>query len=191
MLCQPTRLRPKGLLRLALAALVVHGLSCLVAPAQSATASEDDLRAAMVSHLPLFVEWPAAKTDPAHPQFHVCLLGADPIAPVLESAFRASSTVAVPVVFSRVAASDKLEACHLLYIGAGARGSFAHLLPALMQASVLTVSERPIDAAVGEVIGLPLEDNHVQIEVNLSAAQNSKLTVSSKLLRLAAVVKRP
>lgn len=173
-----------------LAALRGTFLGAATAAAQSTTANEDDLRAAMVSHIPLFVEWPAGKTDPSHPELHVCLLGADPIAPVLEAAFRATSRT-TPVVFARVSPSDKLDTCHLLYIGAGAHGTFAHLLPGLVQASVLTVSERPIDAVNGEVVGLPLEDNHVRIEINLAAAQNSRLTVSSKLLRLAAVVRRP
>ncbi len=159
--------------------------------AQTSSATEDDVRAAMVSHLPLFVEWPAAKTDAAHPQFRVCLLGADPIAPALEAAFHNAATLPMPVVFSRVSLSDHLDSCYLLYIGTGTRGNLYKVIADLAQASVLTVSERPIDAAAGEVIGLPLEENHVRIEVNLAAAQNGKLTISSRLLSLATAVRRP
>ena len=174
-------------LRPAMIFLLCGLLLPVLASGQSAT--EDDLRAAMVSHLPLFVEWPAAKTDAAHPQFHVCLLGADPIAPVLEAAFHNASVLSAPVVFSRLNATDKLDMCHLLYIGTNARGSLAKLVPQLAQASVLTVSERSVDSAAGEVIGLPIEDNHIRIEVNLAAAQYSKLVVSSKLLHLATIVR--
>lgn len=159
--------------------------------AQTSSATEDDIRAAMVSHLPLFVNWPPGKTDVASPQFHVCLLGADPIAPVLEAAFHKAAVSDMPVVFSHVNVSDKLDKCHLLYIGAGARGNFAKLIPALQQMSVLTVSEQPIENVSGEVIGLPLEENHVRVEVNLAVAQSSRLSISSRLLHLASVVKRP
>ena len=162
-----------------------------VSQAQTSSASEDEIRAAMVSHLPLFVQWPATKTDPAHPQFRVCLLGADPIEPVLEAAFHNVSTLPMPVVFSRVSLSDHLEACYLLYIGVGTRGNLFKLIAGLAQASVLTVSERPIDVVAGQVIGLPLEENHIRIEVNLAAAQSSRLTISSRLLSLATAVRRP
>lgn len=166
-------------------------LSAPATQAQSSSATEDDIRAAMVTHLPLFVEWPAEKTDHAHPEFHVCLLGSDPIAPTLEAAFHKAATSPIPVVISHVAVTDKLDQCHLLYIGASARGNFSRLLPVLMQSSVLTVSERPIAGAAGEVIGLPLEENHIRVEINLAVAQSSKLTISSRLLSLASVVKHP
>ena len=177
--------------RLVLLLLVCSLILPVLSPGQTPSATEDDVRAAMVSHLPLFVEWPAAKTDAAHPQFRVCLLGADPIAPALEAAFHNAATLPIPIVFSRLNLSDHLDGCYLLYIGTGTRGNIYKLLAELAQASVLIVSERPIDAAAGEVIGLPLEENHVRIEVNLAAAQNSKLTISSRLLSLATTVRRP
>jgi hypothetical protein len=164
--------------------LVLHG------HAQTRSAGEDEIRAAMVSHLPLFVEWPPEKVDSAHPSFRVCVLGADPITPALEAAFNAASLKA-PVTVAIVGLTDRLDQCQLLYVGASTRGSLERNLPALQQASVLIVSERSIDALAGEVIGLPLEESHVRVQVNLKAAQASKLTISSRLLRLAAVVKQP
>ncbi len=177
--------------RLVLVILVCSLTIPLVCRAQTSSASEDDVRAAMVSHLPLFVEWPAAKVDVTHPQFRVCLLGADPIGPALEAAFHNAATLPMPIVFSRVSLSDHLESCYLLYIGSATRGNLYKLIAELAQSSVLTVSERPIDLATGEVIGLPLEENHVRIEVNLGAAQKSKLIISSRLLSLATMVRRP
>ncbi len=177
--------------RLVLSLLVCSLTFPLVCRAQTSSATEDDVRAAMVSHLPLFVEWPTAKADATHAQFRVCLLGADPIAPALEAAFHNVATLPMPIVFSRVSLSDHLESCYLLYIGAGTRGNLSKLIAGLAQWSVLTVSERPIDVVTGEVIGLPLEENHVRIEVNLGAAQKSKLTISSRLLSLATTVRRP
>jgi hypothetical protein len=141
----------------------------------------------MVSHLPLFVEWPPEKLDPAHPPLRVCILGADPIASPLEAAFRdtASSTKAVVV---QVSLGEKLDQCHILYVGSGLRESVAPIVRTLQQSSVLIVSERPLSSAPAEVIGLPLEGSHVHIQVNLGLAQRSKLIISSKLLHLASVV---
>lgn len=156
--------------------------------AQSPTATEDDLRAAMVQHLTSFVDWPPAKLDAAHPQFTVCLLGADPQRPALEAAFRNRTVSSKPVVLQRVTAEDKMEGCHLLYIGAGGRKSLPRLLPALQGGSVLTISER--GDAQGQVIGLPAEDDHVVIQVDVHAALASHLTISSRLLHLATLVNK-
>ena len=53
-------------------------------------------------------------------------------------------------------------------------------------AAVLTVSENALGDS-GIVIALPLVANRIQIQVDLKAAQNSGLTISSKLLHLALV----
>lgn len=171
---------------LVLSLLAVLGL--IPAAAQTTAVSEEDLRAAMVQHLTSFVDWPPAKLDVAHPQFTVCLLSADSMRPALELVFQNHTVASKPVVVQRLTATDKPENCHLLYIGAGGRKEFLRLLPALQQASVLTVSER--GEAQGQVIGLPAEDDHVVIQVDLHAAQASRLTISSRLLHLATLVNK-
>ncbi len=143
----------------------------------------------MVQHLTSFVDWPPAKLDATHSQFTVCLLGAaDPVRSALEVAFRNHTVLSKPVVVQRLTAVDRVDACHLLYVGAGGRKEFLHLLPALQQASVLTVSER--GDGQGQVIGLPADDDHVAIQVDLRAAQASHLTISSRLLHLATLVNK-
>ncbi len=164
--------------------------ACPALRAQSA-ASEDDIRAAMVQHLALFVDWPGWKMDTSHPQFNVCLLGSDPIAPALIQAFRDRTVMNKPVNVQRVRATDKLEGCHVLYIGAGGRKEFVHTIAALQQAAVLTVSERPTAAEIGQIVGLPESDAHVVIQVNLRAAQSSRLNISSRLLQIATITERP
>jgi hypothetical protein len=53
---------------------------------------------------------------------------------------------------------------------------------------VLTVGERQLGDN-GIIIGLPLIDNHIEIQVDLKTAQSSSLTISSKLLRIAEVAR--
>lgn len=142
----------------------------------------------MVQHLTSFVDWPPPKLDAAHPDFIVCLLGADAVRPALEGAFRNRTVLSKPVVVQRLTATDKVDACHLLYIGGGGRKEFLRLIPALEQASVLTVSER--GDAGGQIIGLPAADDHIVIQVDLHAAGASRLTISSRLLHLATLVNK-
>jgi len=188
------RVKTTFLSRIATTASCSFALLLLLVPcatraeAQTATAGEDEIRAAMVLHLMLFVDWPASKMDSAHPQFVVCVLGADPIRPVLESVFRDKIVASKPVVVERHSANDKLDGCHVLYVGFNARKDFLRQVPALQQSSVLTISERSNTMDAGQVIGFPIEEEHVKIEVNLQSAQLSKLTISSRLLHLATLV---
>lgn len=185
-LCSTPRLRfaPRWL------GFLLFGTGLLVpaASAQTHSASEDDIRAAMISHLPLFIDWPSGKADPVHPTFNVCLLGSDPIRLSLESQLQNKTMLSMPVVIQRVTAKDYLEGCYILYISAAAKNDLPRLLPALEQASVLVVSERPLTMQKGQVIGMPVEDMHVRVEINLETARESRLVISSRLLHLASVV---
>lgn len=180
---------PRTLQFAAVLLALLGGVDSLAADTVSASAEE--VRAAMVQHLTLFVGWPPWKMDAGHPQFYVCLLGDDAIGPSLENAFRNKAVDSKPVVVQHIEATGKLDACHVLYLGAGSKKQFQRELPALEQAAVLTVSELPVKDVPGQVVGFPAQSDHVRIEINLRAAQRSNLTISSKLLHLAILVGQP
>ena len=53
---------------------------------------------------------------------------------------------------------------------------------------VLTIGETPGFARNGGIINLILEDNKVRFEVNVAAAKEADLNISSRLLALARIV---
>jgi len=55
---------------------------------------------------------------------------------------------------------------------------------------ILTVGETPGFAERGGVIRLVLEDNKVRFEVNVDAAHQAGLTISSRLLTLARIIQQ-
>jgi uncharacterized protein len=63
-------------------------------------------------------------------------------------------------------------------------------LAAVAKSAVLTVSDFPEFLKRGGMIQFVLEGNRVRFEVNLSAAKNAGLTLSSELLKVAAAVRR-
>jgi hypothetical protein len=56
---------------------------------------------------------------------------------------------------------------------------------------VLTIGEIPGFAKRGGIINLVLEDNKVHFEVNVEAAKEADLNISSRLLALARIVQEP
>lgn len=94
------------------------------------------------------------------------------------------------IVIRRVAASDDLRSCHLLFVPAAEQHRLRESVVSVMGAPVLTVSDA--DGALKEGVAIEMRSgaHSVQFEVNLVAAQRNHLMISSKLLRVARRVVR-
>jgi hypothetical protein len=80
--------------------------------------------------------------------------------------------------------------CQTLFVGSTKDTELAKILETLNKVAVLTVSDMPRFTERGGMIQFILEGNRVRFQVNLTAAQNAGLTLSSQLLKLAALVRR-
>ena len=185
------RQRPQARGRWLLTLVITHSMLALsvtcAAFAQSNSADEYAIRAAMVFNLARFIDWPPSKLDPEHPEFAICILGSDPIAVDLESVLKNKSVGTRPVVLRHLNSVDASNSCNMLYVGAGQRGTVARAAAQLARNAVVTVSDVSNTDNPAQVIGLPTLDEHVHIDVNLGAAQRSGVTISSRLLHLATV----
>lgn len=162
-------------------------ISCAMpASAQSENADQEQIRAAMLFNLTRFIDWPPNRISDLQKPFQVCYLGDVAFGASLSTAFRGKQINGHAVAVANISTPAQAEQCHLLYVPSSERKTFRTLSPNLSRASVLTISERQLGDP-GVMIGLPLIDNHIQIQVDLHLAQSSSLTISSKLLRIAAV----
>ena len=78
--------------------------------------------------------------------------------------------------------------CHLLFTSRLERKRTAEESALLARASVLLVGDGDHFAAQGGAVGLVVKDRHLQMEINVQAAQRSSLNISSRILRLATLV---
>jgi hypothetical protein len=174
---------------------VITAISILVAfsqtsaQAQESSADEYEVRAAMIFNLSRFVEWPNGKYSAAASPFDVCLLGADASAAALDRASRGKTIDGKAIALRRLGRDDVVEGCRILYVANSERKRFGELVPALAKAAVLTVGDQEWFVSAGGIVGLPLVESRVRIEINLASALRSNLSVSSKLLRLATVAR--
>ena len=160
-----------------------------IAPAQSGSADEFEIRAAMLFNLTRFIDWPPGKMDAAHSQFVFCILGADPIGVDLDLLLRNKTIETKPVSLRHITSIEAAGECHVLYIGAGEHKNLVRISAALEKEGVLIVSERSNLDSPDQMIGLPTVDDHVRIDVNLALTQRGGFAISSKLLHLATVTR--
>lgn len=145
---------------------------------------EYEVKAAFLFNFAKFIEWPA----PPPNAIELCVVGDDPFGSKLEDTVSGKTINGQPIVVRRLKAGDNPRNCQIAFIGASDRETRS-ILDLLRGASTLTVGESPNFAKQGGMINFVLKDNRVQFEINVDAAEQAHLKISSKLLILARIVR--
>ncbi len=181
------RLWPSRLLATAVAACAFSG----VVQVHAAWASEPGygLKAGYLAKFTPFVGWPEAAFEGPGSPFHLCIGGRDPFGAVID---RATSGLRVgdhPVVVVRLSPVTKDGAkdpdCHLLFLGASRKQTPQQMLAVVAGRPVLTVADETLEAP-GAMVQFVTVENRLRFTIRADAAQAAGLTLSSKLLALAA-----
>ena len=167
-----------GLLFLAL-------LSSVSATASGAeTPSAGQVKAAMVYSIAKFVDWPADTFADANAPFTICVMGKGLLVTGIES-LKGQNVKNRKVLIRQVTKTEEAEGCQILLIGDSARRQAPEMLNRLGKQSTMTISDLPNFAENGGVVGFVEDEGKVRFEINLGAAQHSRIHISAQLLRLA------
>ena len=164
------------------ARLLLFALACLWrGAAMAAPVPEHELKAAFVFNFAVFTDWPLEALAGGAP-LSLCASAGTPL-------FGALSQLNDKLVNGhRIAVrqwADTPRACHVLVLERADRERWPQLKRELAGASVLTVSDDAAPAGEGAIIALALHDKRIGFAVDMAAARAARLTLSSKLLRLA------
>jgi hypothetical protein len=162
----------------AMAALLLPSLQLHAQPVP-----EYELKAAFVYNFALFTDWPDDTTYEGN-TLNICVNQ--------RSALRVplASLSEKPVKGRRVAvrflsSPDSLRACHILFIDSADRDQWGTLRKDLGGMSILTISDDEEIGRDGSIITLAMDRNRIVFDIDMRAARQARLVLSSKLLRLA------
>lgn len=148
---------------------------------------EYELKAAFIYNFALFTDWPADTVYEGN-TVNICAH--------LHSALRLplSGIADKPVKGRRVAVRhlsslEALPACHILFVGSSERDQWKQIKRALNGTSILTISDDEEIGRDGAIIMLAMERNRMVFDIDMRAAKQARLMLSSKLLRLARTVR--
>jgi len=144
------------------------------------------VKAAFLYNFARFVEWPVQAES--QPKVEFCVLGHDPLTPILEETVRGKNVNGRVLGVRNVGGADEAAGCHVLFVARGEQKRLRCLLQALAEKPVLTVSDLEGTVRDGGIIQFRLVDQNVRFEVNLDAAARAGLKLSSQLLRVALAV---
>jgi hypothetical protein len=165
--------------------MVVHVALCLhlfdlpVFQARGQGLSEYQVKAAFLINFAKFVEWPAG-----HREFVIGIVGDDPFGQTLDQMARSSNVNGSRLTVRRLKWNDNLRDCQLLFISSSERKRHSQIIQSVRDAGVLTIGETAQFNESGGIIRFFLVDNKVRFQINLVAADQAGLRLSSKLLAL-------
>ena len=151
--------------------------------------TESQVKAAFLFNFVKFIEWPEESLRENGGRIRLCVLGAGPFAPQLERMVAGKSVNGRALEVVNVSLGGPWSHCQMLFVGSAQAGALHKLLDDLRGDSVLTVGEGSEFLRQGGAIRFFLLDNHVRFEINLDAAEQARLKISSKLLALAQSVR--
>jgi YfiR/HmsC-like len=186
-------LRRLRILIVALSVSLSWAPAALAQGRDSSDSSEYLIKAGFIFNFAKFVEWPPATFAQPDSPIVIGILGTDPFGAIIDQIVQDKKIGGRGIVIKRLkwgADSKDLKECKILFVGASERAHLDELVQTLRGLPILTVGETPGFAEHGGVIRLVLEDNRVRFEVNVEAARQAGLTISSRLLTLARIVQQ-
>ena len=160
------------------------------APAQPGASTEDVVKAAYLSKLRNYVEWPPRAAPPADGRTVIGIVGADEVANKLAQMPVVRDPVRGTLAVRRLRNGDALDGVHILYLGDGYVARAAPMIEQAAARAILVVTESDGALARGSIINFRVLDERVRFDISLESAEKAGLRLSSQLLALAASVIR-
>ena len=142
------------------------------------------IKAAYLYNFAKFVEWPPQSFSTASAPLVICIAGFNPFGDAL-SALADKTVENHPVELRHSPDARGFNQCHILFISRGEQGRFRSLLAQCSGLPILTVSDIGAFAQMGGMVGLVESEQRIRFEINLHAARQAGLSLSSQLLKLA------
>jgi hypothetical protein len=171
-------------LRILTATCVVVAAACLfIGPAQSAPASEYQVKAAFLFSFAKFVAWPAHAFPNVDTPLVIGVLGRDPFGSYLDDTVRGERIHNRQLVVRRYHSTAEINNCHVLFISRSESGRLDQIVAAMKNRTLLIVTDAD-GGNGGVIIRFVTDGNKIRFRIDAEAAKAANLTISSKLLRL-------
>jgi hypothetical protein len=148
------------------------------------------VKAAFLFNFAKFVEWPPRAFKTSTDPITICVMGQNPFGNALTDAVRGKTVDGRTFLVRQVPPEQPAAGCQILFVGSSERKGLHAILGDIRTGGVLTVGEADTFSSEGGIINFKIESGRVCLQVNVDAAEQANLHISSKLLSLAQIVKR-
>lgn len=156
-------------------------LSLVLAPAHAGS-TEYELKAAFIYQIAKFVDWP-----PSNAPLRFCVIGGNPFGSALET-IRGKLVNERKMEIRLLDMGAEFHDCALLFVAAPAERHLDRVVALSRGAGMLTLGDSEGFAQRGAMVNFFAEQGKLRFEINLDAARQGGVKISSKLLALARIV---
>jgi hypothetical protein len=161
----------------------------LLGAGQDAELPEYVVKAGFLFNFAKYVEWPADAFDGPKAPIRVGVAGDDPFGATLEKTLKDKNVNGRGFTIDRFKEPADIQRCHILFVARTGKERTSAMLERARQPGMLTVGEADGFAQAGGVVSILIEEGKPKLEVNLGAAQERKVVINAKLLKLAVIVR--
>lgn len=151
---------------------------------------EYQVKAAFLFNFAKFVEWPAKSFPKPSDPIVICIAGENPFGDHLKQAIQGKVWEGRTFAILPIVDLPPKSRCHILFVNSSERQRFRSVAGSLKSSGILTVGDSPGFIDDGGIINLKLESGKIHFEINVDTAEQAQLTLSSKLLSLAQIVRK-
>jgi hypothetical protein len=172
--------------------LLILLLSLCTLPALLAQSREYPLQAAFLFNFAQFVEWPAQAFPATNSPIVIGILGEKNLfGSSLSDLTKGELVHGHPIEIRLFRSLEQIDTCHILFINPIPTDSLPPIIEQLRERPILTVSDMEDFAKKGGMIRFVTVQNKIRFRINVQAAKEAGLVLSSKLLRLSELVQEP
>lgn len=173
---------------------VLQAFACsvmlLFGAAQAQTGpNEYQVKAVFLFNFSQFVSWPPQAFPATQTPLVIGVLGEDPFGTDLDEVVRGETANGRPLSVQRYRSAQDIGECHILFVSRSEHKQLGEVLAALKSRNILTVSDDDDFTRRGGMVRFVNDRNRIRLHINLGAAEAAGLTISSKLLRPAQIVR--
>jgi hypothetical protein len=186
--------RRLGILFLALSVSLSWAPPAVSQARDGSDSSEYLIKAGFIFNFAKFVEWPSSAFAQPDSPIVIGVLGTESFANIIEQIVKDKKIGPRGFLVKRLKWSTdvrEFKDCQILFVSASERLHMDEAVQMVRGLPILTVGETPGFAEHGGIIRFVVEDNKVRFEVNVDAAHQADLNISSRLLTLARIIQQP
>lgn len=151
--------------------------------------NEYEIKAAFLYNFASFVEWPSKTPADNSGAFVIGVCGDNPFGNTLEKTVMGKTINGHKIDIRYFKSVRDLKPCHILFVSSSEDNHFDKINDIVRDWHVLTVGDTDGFTRSGGMINFFTEDKKIKLEINADNARKSGLKISSKLLKLAKIVK--
>jgi hypothetical protein len=159
--------------------ILASWLAVWAQPSIAATVSEQDMKAALIYNFSVYTTWP----QDTFKVFTICMFERDQET-LNEAMLEKKAINGKQIHVKNIHDIEDVKSCQVLFMEEANQAQEKRLLPLLQKYSVLFIHNGQKHAEAS-MIKIELIDKRYAFSINLQAAKDANLTLSSKLLRLA------